>query len=97
MKKQPVYTEEFKQRAVKLIREEGYTIAKAGRNLGVSTSTLDNWLKRYKETALSGLNESDREKLKRLEKENRELRMERNLLKEAAVYFAGESKTSTRS
>jgi len=96
MKKQPVYTEEFKHRAVHLIRKEGYTIAKATRNLGVATSTLDNWLKRYKEIEASDLGESDHAKLKRLEKENRELRMERDLLKEAAVYFAGESKKSTR-
>lgn len=96
MKKQPIYTEEFRQRAVTLIKEEGYTIAKASRNLGVATSTLDNWLKRYREIESSDLNESDHAKLKRLEKENRELRMERDLLKEAAVYFAGESKKSTR-
>lgn len=96
MKKKPVYTEEFKQQAIKLIREDGYTIAKASRNLGVATSTLDNWLKRYREIESSDLNESDQAKLKRLEKENRELRMERDLLKEAAVYFAGESKKSTR-
>ena len=97
MKSKPVYTEEFRQRAVKLIREEGYTIVKASQNLGVSTSTLDNWLKRYKETSSLRLSESDQEKLKRLEKENRELKMERDLLKEAAVYFVGESKKSTRS
>ena len=97
MKKKPIYTEEFKQRAVKLIREQGYTIVKASQNLGVATSTLDNWLKRYKETVSSKLNESDQQKLQSLEKENRELRMERDLLKEAAVYFAGESKKSTRS
>ena len=97
MKRQPVYTEEFRQQAVKLIREQGYTVIKASKNLGVSTSTLSNWLNRYKETSSGELSESDQQKLLRLEKENRELRMERDLLKGAAVYFAGESKTSTRS
>lgn len=97
MKRHSKYTEEFRQQAVKLIREQGYSIVKASENLGVPTSTLDTWLHRYQETTASELSESDRLKLMRLEKENRELRMERDLLKEAAVYFAGESKPSTRS
>ena len=45
----------------------------------------------------SGLSGSDQELLRRLKKENQELRMERDILKEAAVYFAGESKKSIRS
>lgn len=91
MKKHPKYTEEFKQEAVKLVLQEGYTIAKASKSLGVATSTMDNWLKRYRDLANNGLSESQHERLLRLEKENRELRMERDILKKAAAYFAKES------
>ncbi len=49
--------------------EQGYTIVKASHNLGIGKSTLDNWLKRQREMETSGLSETDREKLLRLEKD----------------------------
>jgi len=91
MAKNPSYTEEFKQEAVKLVVHEGYTIVKASKHLGISTSTMDNWLKRYRDEIESGLSSSDKARLLALEKENRELRMERDILKKAAAFFAKES------
>lgn len=91
------YTEEFKVEAVKLVMQHGYTIAKASQHLGIGKSTLDSWLKRHRVMKEGTLNETDQDKLRRLEKENRELKMERDILKEATVYFAVESKKSTRS
>ena len=93
----PKYTEEFKREAIKLVLEKGYTRAKACQNLGISKSALDNWLRQHKMKQESELSDSDQELFRRLKKENQELRMERDILKEAAVYFAGESKKSIRS
>jgi len=93
----PKYTEEFKREAIKLVLEQGYSRSKACQNLGLAKSTLDSWLSRNKKRSESELTESDQSLLRRLKKENKELRMERDILKEAAVYFAGESKKSIRS
>jgi len=97
MSHQSKYSEEFKQEAVKLVLEQGYTIVKACNNLGIAKSTMDNWLRQYRKNKYSHLNETEQTELSRLRKENKELRMERDILKEAAVYFAGESKKGTRS
>ncbi len=91
MSKAVKYTEEFKQEALSLILDKHYTIVKVSENLGVSKSTLDIWLKKYREKESIQLNESDQARLKRLEKENKELKMERDILKKAAIFFAGES------
>ena len=97
MSQQIKYTEEFKAEAVKLVTQHGYTVIKASQHLGIGKSTLGMWLKRHRAMKEGTLNETDQAKLRRLEKENRELKMERDILKEAAVYFAVESKKSTRS
>jgi transposase-like protein len=62
------------------------------RDLGINESTLGNWVTKYREEhpASEDLNISDRARLKELEKENRELRMERDFLKKAAAFFAKE-------
>lgn len=90
------YTEEFKVEAVRLVTHEHYSVAKAAKHLGVGSTTLANWVKKYRYKG-SDDERIDLEELKRLRKENRELKMERDILKEAAVYFASESKPSTRS
>lgn len=84
------YTEEFKKEAVKLVLEKNYTRAQACRSLGMSTSTFAEWMKRYRgDISVSG--ETDGMRLARLEQENKRLRMERDILKKAATFFAKES------
>lgn len=83
------YTEEFRQEAVKLVTEEGYSIAKAAKRLGVGSTTLGKWVNRSH--SQGALTVNNQEELKRLRKENRELRMERDILKKAAAFFAKES------
>jgi len=90
-----LHTKEFKEAAVKLIKEQGYPVAEAARNLGVSPSVLGRW-KREFEKSESG--ESDpasivnlQAELKRLRKKNKRLEMEREILKKAATFFARES------
>jgi transposase len=85
------YGPEFKTRAVKMVTEQGLSQAEAARRLGVSSRTLCHWVR---ELAPNG-QLTDLEihaKLKALELENRRLRMEREILKKAATFFASESR-----
>ncbi len=89
------YTQEFKEEAVKLITNQGYSFAEAGRNLGVNPNVLSRWKKEIEGIEGSGLSSSSavsvQAELKRLRKENKRLRMEREILKKAAAFFAKES------
>jgi len=84
------FTKEFKQDAVKMITEQGHSIAEVAKNLGISYNVLCRW---KKELSASSSVEVDALKLelKRLQKENKRLEMEREILKKAAAFFAKES------
>lgn len=89
----PMYTLEFKQDAVKLVQEKGYTILEAASSLGVSLSALNRWIRAERGGAAqssSVLSLSEHEELIRLRKENGRLKLEREILKKAAVFFAQE-------
>jgi transposase len=96
-----VYTTEFRQQAVEMITRDGLSIAEASRRLSISPKTLANWVSRAKggeqpEAApRREVTEEDAE-LSRLRRENAELRMERDILKKSAAYFASESLRGTR-
>lgn len=94
-----VYTKEFKEEAVKLVREVGLSIPEVARRLSVGKSTIEYWVKKAKKGILSGQDKVTPEdmELARLRKENAELKMEREILKKAAAYFAKESLRGTRS
>ena len=89
------YTQEFKEEAVKLITNQGYSFAEAGRNLGVNPNQLSRWKREIESDTGSELSPANavsvQAELKRLRKENKRLRMEREILKKAAVFFAKES------
>jgi len=87
------YTEDFKRDAVALVTEQGYKTSEAARSLGIGDNLIRRWKQEFEETA-SGkrLGEDEREELKRLRKENRLLRMEKEILKKASQYFAKEMK-----
>ncbi len=89
------HTKEFKEEAVKLVKEQGYAVAEAARNLGVSSSILGRW-KREFEKRTEGSSDpasiiSLQAEVKRLRKKNKRLEMEREILKKAATFFARES------
>jgi transposase len=96
------YTKEFRQEAVKLVLEQNLSWAKAARQLSLPTSTLANWVKAYNAGKLGEIGKTYRPlteiemELTRMKKENAELRMERDILKKAAAYFARESLPGTR-
>jgi transposase len=87
------YTEEFKRDAVALVTEQGYKLAEAGRSLGINADLIRRW-KQEAEGEATGerLTNDERDELRRLRKENRELRMEKEILKKASAYFAKEMK-----
>ena len=95
-RKRPKYTNEFREDAVKLVTVQGYSSNEAGRRLGVSQSNISRWVREYRkdqeDMANGGVTRKELEdKIRRLEKENRRLEMEREILKKAAAFFAKES------
>ena len=87
------YTREFKVSAVKLVNEQGYSPAEAGKSLGVDPANVRNWVERLgaKEEGLAPAGEGALQaELRRLRKENARLLMEREILKKAAAFFARE-------
>ena len=91
------FTLEYKQDAVKLVTEQGYSRQKAADSLGISLSAITTWVRQEsptgdsKEAKSVTLNLSERSELERLRKENQRLLMERDILKKAAVFFAKEN------
>ena len=95
-RKRQNYTNEFKQDAVKLVVEQRYSCPEVGRRLGVASSNVTRWVRQYRqdEQDLSegGITRKDLEsENRRLKKENKRLEMEREILKNAAAFFAKES------
>lgn len=91
--KRRAFTDEFKKDAVKLVIEHGYNTSEAGRRLGVSQSNVSRWVRQYRRSteAPSGSGQELAAEVKRLQKENQRLVMERDILKKAAAFFANES------
>ena len=90
MSKRRSYTEEFKREAVSLVTDQGYTLAEAARSLGIHPNLLRTWKEKLSSQGGSALSPDEEAELKRLREENRRLRMERDILKKAAAFFANE-------
>ena len=96
------YTKEFREEAVKLVTEEKLSLPEAARRLSLPPSTIANWVKASKAGKLGDVGKSYRPlteiemELARMRKELVEVKMERDILKKAAAYFAKESLPGTR-
>ena len=92
-KTHPPYPPEFRAEAIRLVRGGEVTLSQASRDLGVSTFTLRNWVRQSEidDGQREGLTSDEKEELRRLRKENRLLREEREILKKAAAFFARET------
>ena len=92
------YTKEFKLDAVSLALDQGLTIAEAARSLGIRANMLGRWVRESRADnngqAFRGNGKltPDQEEIRRLKIENKQLKLERQILKEAAVFFAKETK-----
>jgi transposase len=96
------YTKEFRQEAVKLVIDEKLSWTEAARRLSLPASTLGNWVKQFKAGKLGDVGRTYRPltevemELAKAKKELAVVKMERDILKKAAAYFARESLPGTR-
>jgi transposase len=88
------FTDEFKAGAVRLVLDQGKTIAQVARDLDLTASALGGWVEQARadrSKGKTGLTTEERAELVRLRKQVRVLEMERALLKKAAAFFAKEN------
>jgi len=88
------FSDEFKAGAVQLVLDEGKTVSQVARDLDISQSVVGNWVKQARadrSSGKTGLTTEERAELAQLRRENRNLRLQRDLLKKAAAFFAKES------
>lgn len=86
------FTPEYRLEAVKSVIETSRPIAEVARGLGINEGTLGNWVNQYRRDHPSSeeLSLPERARLRELERENRDLRMQADFLKKAAAFFAKE-------
>ena len=93
-KKRRSFSKDFKAEAVKLVKEGGLSVGRAAKDLGIYETSLRNWIKQYEidhgQGPAGALTTAEKEELRRLRRENRTLRMEREILKKATAFFAKE-------
>jgi transposase len=90
----PPYPKQFREEAIRLVRESRKTVAQIAQDLGVSDQSLYTGLKQAdldSRKRSDGLTTEEREELRRLRTENRILRQEREILKKAAAFFVKET------
>ena len=86
------YPEEFRREAVELYRNSERSRAEVAKSLGISDGSLAAWVKAIEATEAPGVLDADeRAELARLRRENKDLRMDREILRKAAAYFARET------
>jgi transposase len=91
--KRKKYDREFREGAVRIVRETGKPVAQVARDLGIHEGTLGNWVVQDREAreGRGELTRDDVEELKRLRSENAVLRMERDVLKRSVVLWVKEA------
>jgi len=90
-RKRRTFTKEFKQEAVQHYHQSGLSFDKAARELGVSSTSLTRWVEQAeidKGHRPVGLTTTERKEIRDLRRENRRLKMEAEILKKAAAFFA---------
>ena len=97
MKKRRTFSREYKLEAVKKVVLQGMSFCEVARDLGIRDNLLHNWKRKFESDGtlaeLTGDNASaETAELKRLREENRQLKMERDILKKATAFFAKESR-----
>jgi transposase len=87
------FTPEYKEQVARMVVEESRAIPSTAREIGVNEQTLRNWVNTYRQAHAGEeppLTISERARLRELEKENRDLKLEREFLGKAAAFFASE-------
>jgi transposase len=92
------YSEEFKQEAANQVIHHNYPVAEVAERLGISSKTLYNWIKTFSQPPKKRHEQDDMQaEIARLKKQLKRAEQERDILKEAARFFANESKNDTPS
>jgi transposase len=87
------YPNDFKQEAVSLVTEQGYSVVEAATSLNITDKLLYSWVAKFKEQSeKSELSTDERAELIQLRKDKKRLQMEREILKKASAFFAKEMK-----
>ena len=87
------YPNDFKQEAVALVMEQGYSVVEAAASLNITDKLLYHWVAKFKqENEDSALSTDERAELVQLRKDKKRLEMEREILKKASAFFAKEMK-----
>ncbi len=97
MTRRTKYSKEYKLDAVSLVTDQGYSRAKAARSLGINANMLCRWVQEEKAGAGqafrgNGKLTAEQEEIRRLKAENKRLKLEKEILKKATVFFAAETK-----
>ncbi len=94
-RKRRIFTDDFKNDAVKLVTKQGYNCSEVGRRMGVHPTNVSRWVRQHRDKLENHAKPDSSVDLalenKRLKKENQRLLMERDILKKAAAFFANES------
>ena len=86
MKQRRIYTREFKEEAVSLVIDQGYSVPEAASSLGIASNVLYTWKQKVQDEKMGKmLNTDEKSELLALRKENKRLRMEKEILKKASV------------
>jgi len=92
------YSDEFKQEAVNQVVVHGYSVLEVSKRLGIANKSLYDWMKIFSKPKKQRDEDADlRAENARLKRQLKRLEQERSILKEAAVFFASESKNDTAS
>ena len=95
-KKRRKFTPEYKAEVVKLVKDSQKSISSISRDLGLTETSIRAWVRQHDIDAGNGapgaLTSAERDELARLRRENRQLTMEREILKKATAFFAKESR-----
>jgi transposase len=91
------YSKEYKLDAISLVLDQGYTVTEAAKSLEVNRSVLQRWIKEFESDdgqafRGSGKLTPEQAEIRRLKEENRRLKMEKEILKKATVFFAKETR-----
>ena len=96
-KTRPPYPQQFREQAVRLVRDSEKTVDQIAKDLGIAHQTLRNWVKQVdldNGRRTDGLTTEEREEIRRLRREVRVLREERDILRKAAAFFAKETQST---
>src|SRR3954452_20698160 len=98
MPKTPPYSKEFRAEAVRLLRTSGRSVPQLAKELGCSPQSLRNWSRQLDvdDGKAEGLTSDEREELRRLRREVRTLTEEREILRNAAAFFAKQDSETRR-